>query len=57
MEDACYPCNTSVRGWRGCPSSVELEFDDRRLVKETLLTSDDKEIWELTMRDHQGKMG
>ncbi len=57
MEDACYQCNMSVRGWRGCPSSIELEFDERRLVKEALLTSDDKQIWELTMRDHQGKMG
>ncbi len=57
VEDACYQCNTSVRGRRGYPSSIELKFDDHRLVKEALLTSDDKQIWELTMRDHQGKMG
>ena len=41
---------------RRCRSSLHLEFDDGRLVKEALLTSDDEEIWELVMSDYQGEM-
>ena len=50
---ASYPRHIQI-WW--CISSIHLEFDDRRLVKEALLTSNDEQVWEQTMGDHQGKM-
>lgn len=42
-------------GWS--TSSINLEFDDSRLVKEALLTSYDEEIREQSMGDNQGRTG
>jgi hypothetical protein len=40
---------------RSKQTSIDVELDDRRFVKEALLTSDYQNIWEETVGDHQRK--